>query len=100
MSEQSAKPRIRLFYLDNLRIYLVVLVIAHHAALAYGGMGNWAVQDPTVDDISPIFLTLFNAVNQSYFMSAFFLLAGYFTPLANRVCFTQLKSGVGNDVGG
>jgi glucan biosynthesis protein C len=74
------KPRTRLFYLDNLRIYLTVLVILHHAALAYGGAGNWDVQDPAVDDISPIFLVFFNALNQSYFMSAFFLLAGYFTP--------------------
>ena len=81
MAEQaSAKPRTRLFYLDNLRIYLTILVIFHHAALAYGGAGNWDVKDPAVDDISPIFLFFFNAVNQSYFMSAFFLLAGYFTP--------------------
>ena len=81
MSEQaSAKPRTRLFHLDNLRIYLTILVILHHAALAYGGLGNWAIQDLAVDDISPILLTMFNAVNQSYFMSAFFLLAGYFTP--------------------
>ncbi len=81
MSEQaSAKPRSRLFHLDNLRIYLTILVIFHHAALASGGSGNWDILDPAVDDISPIFLTMFNAVNQSYFMSAFFLLAGYFTP--------------------
>jgi glucan biosynthesis protein C len=81
MTEQtSAKPRTRLFYLDNLRIYLTILVVLHHAALAYGGAGNWSVKDPAVDDISPIFLFFFNAVNQSYFMSAFFLLAGYFTP--------------------
>jgi glucan biosynthesis protein C len=81
MTEQiSAKPRARLFYLDNLRIYLTILVVLHHAALAYGGAGNWGVKDPAVDDISPIFLFFFNAVNQSYFMSAFFLLAGYFTP--------------------
>jgi glucan biosynthesis protein C len=77
---KSAKPRTRLYYLDNLRIYLTVLVILHHATLAYGGNGNWGVDDPAVDEISPIFLTFFNAVNQSYFMSAFFLPAGYFTP--------------------
>jgi glucan biosynthesis protein C len=81
MAEQiSAKPRTRVFFLDNLRIYLTILVILHHAALAYGGAGNWGVKDPAVDDISPIFLVFFNAVNQTYFMSAFFLLAGYFTP--------------------
>ena len=76
----NEKPGSRLFYLDNLRIYLTILVILHHAAIAYGGSGDWALKDPGVDEISPIFLTFFNAVNQSYFMSAFFLLAGYFTP--------------------
>jgi len=70
----------RTYYLDNLRIYLTVLVIMHHAALAYGGTGGWSIHDVVTDEISPILLTLFNALNQSYFMTAFFLLAGYFTP--------------------
>ena len=70
----------RTYYLDNLRIYLTILVILHHAALAYGGSGGWSIHDVVTDEISPIFLTLFNALNQSYFMTAFFLLAGYFTP--------------------
>jgi surface polysaccharide O-acyltransferase-like enzyme len=48
--------------------------------MAYSGTGEWAVVDPAIDDISPIFLTFFTTINQSYFMSAFFLLAGYFTP--------------------
>jgi len=74
------KTRTRLFHLDNLRIYLTILVILHHNALAYGGTGAWGVRDPGVDEISPIIFTIFNAVNQSYFMSVFFLLAGYFTP--------------------
>ncbi len=70
----------RLFHLDNLRIYLTVLVILHHTALAYGGAGSWGVRDPGVDEISPVIFTILGAINQSYFMSAFFLLAGYFTP--------------------
>jgi surface polysaccharide O-acyltransferase-like enzyme len=45
-----------------------------------GGAGDWPVKDTAVDRISPIWLAIFNAVNQAYFMSAFFLLAGYFTP--------------------
>lgn len=72
--------RTRLFYLDNFRIYLTILVILHHAAIAYGGAGDWVIKDPAIDEFSPIFLTFFTAVNQSYFMSAFFLMAGYFTP--------------------
>jgi len=72
----------RLSYLDNLRIYLTVLVILHHSSIAFGGGGDWPVKDPSVDTITSIFLTFFTALNQSYFMSAFFLLAGYFTPLS------------------
>jgi fucose 4-O-acetylase-like acetyltransferase len=74
----------RQLYLDNLRIYLTILVIFHHAALTYGGSGAWVgggdLVDPAVDAISSFFLPIFNGINQSYFMSAFFLLAGYFTP--------------------
>jgi len=70
----------RFFYLDNLRIYLTILVILHHATLAYGGNGDWGITDVITDDLSPILFTFFNALNQSYFMTAFFLLAGYFTP--------------------
>ncbi|MCW4033371.1 MAG: acyltransferase family protein [Candidatus Bathyarchaeota archaeon] len=77
---EKAKPRNRLFYLDNFRIYLIILVILHHAAMAYSGTGLWYVSDPSVDAISSFFLLIFNFINQSYFMSAFFLLAGYFTP--------------------
>jgi surface polysaccharide O-acyltransferase-like enzyme len=78
--QTTSKSPSRLFHLDNLRIYLTILVIIHHTAIAYGGAGDWAIIDPAVDDVSPIFLTFFTAVNQSYFMSVFFLLAGYFTP--------------------
>jgi fucose 4-O-acetylase-like acetyltransferase len=42
------------------------------------------VRDPAVDPISPLLLTFLTAVNQSYFMSAFFVLAGYFTPASVR----------------
>jgi surface polysaccharide O-acyltransferase-like enzyme len=70
----------RMFYLDNVRIYLTILVILHHATLAYGGSGGWTIHDEITDEISPILFTFFNALNQSYFMTTFFLLAGYFTP--------------------
>ena len=70
----------RLSYLDNLRIFLTILVIFHHASIAFGGGGSWPVEDPEEDLLTSIVLTFFTAVNQSYFMSAFFLLAGYFTP--------------------
>jgi surface polysaccharide O-acyltransferase-like enzyme len=77
-TQASTKPR--MFYIDNIRIYLTILVILHHVAVAYGGMGGWPLKEPATDSISPIIFLLFNALNQSYFMSFFFILAGYFTP--------------------
>ncbi|MHA1977648.1 MAG: acyltransferase family protein [Candidatus Hodarchaeales archaeon] len=77
----SSKKK-RIFYMDNIRIYLTVLVILHHLAVGYGGSGGWAIYENdfnTVDDITKIAFTLFNAINQSYFMAFFFILAGYFT---------------------
>jgi fucose 4-O-acetylase-like acetyltransferase len=68
--------------MDNIRIYLTVLVILHHVAVGYGGSGGWAIyenQFNPVDGVTQLVFTLFNAFNQSYFMSFFFILAGYFT---------------------
>ena len=86
MIDKSAKVaqqvRTRFAYIDNLRIYLTLLVIVHHAAIAYGGAGDWGIKDRVTDSISPIVLSIFNGINQAYFMATFFLLAGYFTPAA------------------
>jgi len=76
----TSKSASRLAYLDNIRIFLTALVIVHHVSIAFGGGGDWAVSDPVRDELTSILLTYFTAVNQSFFMSAFFLLAGYFTP--------------------
>ncbi|MDY6940913.1 MAG: hypothetical protein SWY16_25055 [Cyanobacteriota bacterium] len=39
----------RLVYLDNLRVLLTILVIAHHSSLAYGPHGgDWPVSDTAI----------------------------------------------------
>ena len=73
----------RIFYIDNLRIYLTILVILHHIAMGYGGSGGWFVNESDfyqINEATQIMFLLFNAINQSYFMAFFFLLAGYFIP--------------------
>ncbi len=77
---ESASDKTRLFFVDNLRIFLTILVVVHHIAIGYGGIGYWAFKEVPTDGISPIFLTLFCAINQSFFMSLFFLLSGFFVP--------------------
>jgi surface polysaccharide O-acyltransferase-like enzyme len=65
-------------FIDHLRIVLTSLVILHHTAIVYGGGGSWYWRQEA--DGSNMLLLMFNAVNQSYFMGFFFLLAGYYTP--------------------
>lgn len=72
----------RLYYLDHLRVVLTVLVLLHHTAITYGAEGSWMLKDVETTEltVSSIILTLFTAVNQSFFMGLFFFLSGYFTP--------------------
>ncbi len=76
-----ASQNSRTNFIDRLRVVLTALVIAHHTAITYGGSGSWFYREVTDEGRpSSLLLTLFCAVNQSFFMGMFFLLAGYFTP--------------------
>ncbi|PUB24431.1 fucose 4-O-acetylase-like acetyltransferase [Promicromonospora sp. AC04] len=80
MTTTAARPTTtRLGYVDNLRILLTVLVLAHHSAVTYGALPIWYWTEPS-DSPSGIALMLFVIVNQFYFMGFFFLLSGLFTP--------------------
>ena len=72
----------RLFFIDNLRTGLILLVVLHHVALVYGASleGYYYVEPPFTDPLAFVVLLVFALVNQSWFMGAFFLVAGYFTP--------------------
>ena len=75
----AKKPR--LLYIDNLRILLTILVIMHHFAIGYGGPGGFFyTEDGPMSDISFILITLFLAINQSFFMGFFFMISSYFSP--------------------
>ena len=69
--------------LDALRAAVTALVVFHHSALTYGGDGTWFYREIAPSQTaSSLLLTLFCALNQAWFMGAFFLIAGYFTPPA------------------
>ncbi|MEA3226693.1 MAG: acyltransferase family protein [Planctomycetota bacterium] len=70
----------RLYFVDNLRVLLITLVIMVHLSVTYGGVGGWYYYDGEPDQISGIVLTTHNAINQSFFMGFLFLISGYFTP--------------------
>jgi fucose 4-O-acetylase-like acetyltransferase len=66
--------------LDLLRVALIALVICHHVACAIGDVGAWYyILPPPEGGITPLLFTMFVAINQSFFMSLFFFVSGYFT---------------------
>jgi fucose 4-O-acetylase-like acetyltransferase len=68
----------RLIYIDNIRILLTALVVLHHLAISYGAPGLWYYNEPNSNELSTIFLSLFVATNQSFFMGMFFMISAYF----------------------
>jgi glucan biosynthesis protein C len=71
----------RLFFIDYLRAALAALVVLHHVAIVYGAAAPFYYMEPPENDPRAfLVLLVFVLVNQAWFMGAFFLLAGYFTP--------------------
>ncbi len=67
----------RLYYLDNLKVFLIVLVIMHHVGQAYGDTGGvWYYSYPG----ERARLRGFFMFNASFFMGLFFFISGYFFP--------------------
>lgn len=62
ISLPAEEPGKRLYFADNLRTWMVILVVLQHLAALYNT------------------LYLFLMLNQAYFMGLLFLLSGYFTP--------------------
>jgi len=77
-TQAPAQPE-KLFYIDNLRIVLTVMVILHHTFITYGASGGWYYTQKTTNMGALIPMTMVVSLNQSFFMGFFFLLAAYFT---------------------
>ena len=70
----------RLFFLDNLRIMLIVLVVLHHLAVIYAANVGFYYVEPSKNVLAIVVLAYFQLLNQAYFMGLFFFLSGYLTP--------------------
>ena len=82
--EQIQTNPSRISFLDNFRLFLTILVVLHHTAITYGADGSWyyyaTISEGLMDPFTIVLLTMVAAINASFFMGAFFLLSGYFTP--------------------
>ena len=76
------ESRPRQHFLDNLKVFLTVLVVAHHTVCAFGSAGDrvWyltiGLYSNSFSQIGRGLLT----INQAYFMCLFFFISSYFTP--------------------
>ncbi|MCJ1439755.1 MAG: hypothetical protein MMC23_000236 [Stictis urceolatum] len=73
------KPPTRSHSIANFRSSLTALVILHHTAISYGGIGVGVYQSSLHPPGSSAALVGFNALNQSFFMGSFFYLSGHFS---------------------
>ena len=70
----------RLYYLDNLMIFLSVLVVLHHVSISYGTMGGWCYVTPEkLTGTIQIFLSMLTGIEASFSMSLFFFISAFLT---------------------
>jgi glucans biosynthesis protein C len=71
-------------YIDNLRVFLTILVVFHHAATAYGGIWEWFFSSSTCGVGSSNALLAFTVLNWSFVPALFFIISGYFSKISLR----------------
>ncbi len=76
----QAKAAVRLLFVDNIRVFLTILVLLHHLMITYAGTGDWYYNEGRDDAITRLVGGWFCSVNQAYFMGLFLLISAYFVP--------------------
>lgn len=71
----------RLYFLDNLKILLCILVIFLHSAQPFGPGGDWPVDKISdIPFINMIVIGMFLGIAASFVMGLFFFISAYFLP--------------------
>ncbi len=76
----QTKAATRLLFVDNIRVFLTILVLMHHTMIIYAGTGSFLYTEGRQDTITSVIGNWFCSVNQAYFMSLFLLISAYFVP--------------------
>jgi len=84
----------RLFFLDNLRVLLVTLVIVWHTAVTYGASGAWPYHEGPSDELTNLVFTVLNVTIGPFVLPLLFMIAGYFSvPAYDRKGFGSFLGG-------
>lgn len=77
---QTTRPD-RMAFLDNLRWFIIVLVVMMHLNVTYSGNGLWYYQEhASYGPLSGLLFGLYGSLNQAYFMGLLFFISGYLVP--------------------
>jgi len=72
---------VRLAYIDNLRVFCIIIVVLIHSAVTYSCIGSWYYTEPMqLGVFEKLFFFLFQSHGQAFSMSLFFFVSGYFIP--------------------
>ena len=81
ISGNNGEIKERLYYLDNLKTFLTIMVVIHHIIGLFSGQG-WYYMIGNYHNSFRLFGSIILSLNQSYFMCLFFFISGYFTPIS------------------
>lgn len=81
-AQATAVDKPRLLYIDNMRVWLIILVVVGHMAITYGApTGDWYYREQgQVGALFDIVTLLLLGIGASFLLGLFYLIAGYFTP--------------------
>jgi surface polysaccharide O-acyltransferase-like enzyme len=80
VAKARASAGARLLFVDNIRVFLTILVLLHHLMVTYAGTGGWYYREGRQDDIVDALGGWFCATDQAFFMGLFLLISAYFVP--------------------
>ena len=73
----------RMFFVDQLRWLVIVMVVVVHTVVTYSGIGSWYYVEPAKMGIAArLVFTLYQSFSQAFFMGLLFLIAATFIPAA------------------
>ena len=80
VADAQPKAVARMFFIDNIRVFLTILVLLHHFMIIYAHSGSWYYNEGNPDFASEAIGNWFCSINQAYFMGLFLLISAYFVP--------------------
>ncbi len=82
-AEVRSASKVRLSYIDNVRTFLITLVVLCHVAITYGAEGAWYYHETgEKSTVAFIIIMPLLAIGAAFLLGLFFMIAGYFTPRA------------------